>query len=60
MLLPSNLDETAFLHAASQRSIFIAPGSLFMPDRSPARAMRINIAYALDKRFLDLLREWVH
>ncbi|WP_341666882.1 aminotransferase-like domain-containing protein [Alcaligenes sp. SDU_A2] len=60
VLLPSNLDETAFLHAASQRSIFIAPGSLFMPDRSPARAMRINIAYALDKRFLDLLREWVH
>lgn len=59
VLLPSELDEAAFLSAAAQRSIFIAPGSIFMPDKRVARAMRVNIAYAMDERFLDFLRGWL-
>lgn len=59
VLLPVELDEAAFLRAAAQRSIFIAPGNIFMPDKREVRAMRVNIAYAMDERFLKFLREWL-
>ena len=51
------LDETALCQAAAEESIFLAPGSMFRPDRQPdARtAIRINVAYASDPRLLAFL-----
>ncbi|NOL48689.1 PLP-dependent aminotransferase family protein [Pelistega europaea] len=44
---------------AADRSIFLAPGSLFYPDKKgnhPA-ALRVNVAYALAPEFLDFLQQ---
>lgn len=50
-------DEIKLVNDASEKNIFIAPGHLFIPEKQASRqAMRINIAYAADKRFLDFMR----
>ncbi len=50
-------DETRLVNDASEQNIFIAPGHLFMPAKQNGRqAMRINIAYADDPRFLAFMR----
>ena len=38
------------------KGIFLAPGSIFYPNRkSDYPAMRVNVAYATDSRFLRFL-----
>lgn len=50
-------DELALASAASDASIFLAPGAIFMPDRGQlTSALRVNIAYATDPRFLDFIK----
>ncbi|UIJ72626.1 PLP-dependent aminotransferase family protein [Aurantimonas sp. HBX-1] len=55
------IDENALCQAAAQESIFLAPGSIFSPNRSAhARAaIRVNVAYGADPRLLDFLRKSV-
>ncbi|MGX5659898.1 aminotransferase-like domain-containing protein [Castellaniella ginsengisoli] len=49
--------EERLVREASERSIFIAPGRLFMPDRTSTRpAMRLNIAYAAHPKFIEFMR----
>src|SRR5690606_301509 len=53
-------DELALASAASDASICLAPGAIFMPDRGQlTSALRVNIAYATDPRFLDFIRRHV-
>jgi len=55
--LPAGIDEAEFARRATEQGIFLAPGSVFMPDRIAGEpAIRINIAYASDRRFLDFLK----
>jgi DNA-binding transcriptional MocR family regulator len=55
--LPRGLSEIELLRQASAKGIFIAPGSVFYPDRQPPYpAMRVNVAYAGDERFQAWLR----
>ncbi len=58
--LPAGLDEADLCRRASAEDIFLAPGSVFRPERiedhRPA-TMRVNIAYASDPRFLSFLRD---
>lgn len=56
---PDDVDELDLCRAAAERSIFLAPGSVFTPGRSPsgATAIRVNVAYGTDPRFLDFLRD---
>lgn len=50
--LPDGADDLVFARKASQCGIFIAPGSVFFPDRAQSRpGLRINVAYADDPRF---------
>lgn len=50
-------DEMQLVSDASEQNIFIAPGHLFMSDKhNRQQAMRINIAYADDPRFLSFMR----
>jgi DNA-binding transcriptional MocR family regulator len=59
--LPEGLEEAALVRAAADRGIFLAPGSVFLPERGGdgggRLAMRINIAYAADPRFLDFIAD---
>ncbi|WP_372094493.1 PLP-dependent aminotransferase family protein [Tistrella mobilis] len=56
--LPAGTDELALARAAAERSIFLAPGQVFAPDRAPrAPAIRVNVAHAADPRFLAFMRE---
>jgi DNA-binding transcriptional MocR family regulator len=56
-VLPPGTDEVALVKAAAAESIFVAPGFVFAADRRTERpAMRLNIAYAGDPRFLDFIR----
>lgn len=49
--------EERLVREASERSIFIAPGRLFMPDRTSMHpAMRLNIAYAAHPKFIEFMR----
>lgn len=58
--LPPGTDELALAREAAERGIFLAPGSVFVPDKAPsAPAMRINVAYAADPRFVAFMREWL-
>lgn len=60
--LPGAEDETALTAAAAQKSIFLAPGQLFFPSRNAVAtppALRINIAYARDPRFVAFMRDRV-
>jgi DNA-binding transcriptional MocR family regulator len=56
--LPKGVNEADFCHRASAQGIFLAPGSIFHPDRADGHPamMRVNIAYASDPRFLAFLR----
>lgn len=54
--LPSGTDELALCRQAAAHSIFLAPGSVFRPDREPhAPAIRINVAHASQPRFLSFM-----
>ena len=56
--LPPGVDAVALARKAAGKGIFLAPGSLFTPDRSALPpALRINVAYAGDPRFLAFLEE---
>jgi len=55
--LPEGMSELDLVRRAAAEGIFIAPGSVFYPDRQSTQAsMRVNIAYANDERFLRLLQ----
>lgn len=61
---PEGIDELELCRKAAERSIFLAPGSVFTPDRSaPDRAgrgraaIRINVAYGTNPRFIEFLRD---
>ena len=54
--LPDGIDEADLVRQAAEQGIFLAPGTLFLPTRTAtAPAMRINIAYADDPRFIAFL-----
>lgn len=60
--LPGGLDEATLCRRAAAEGIFLAPGSVFSPERGAddrPPAMRINVAYAGDARFLAFLRRAV-
>lgn len=58
--LPSAMDERDLAKRAAEQSIFVAPGSLFTPEKAMLRPMmRINVAYAGDVRFLEFMREYL-
>lgn len=51
------LDDLELARSASAQGIFIAPGTVFFPDRQQARpGMRINIAYGDDTRLIAFLQ----
>jgi DNA-binding transcriptional MocR family regulator len=57
---PDGLEEAEICHRASAEGIFLAPGSIFRPermDRPQAARMRVNVAYASDPRFLSFLAD---
>ncbi len=55
--LGTALDELALARQAAAQGIFLAPGSVFYPDRqAPYPALRVNVAYASDPRFLRFLQ----
>ena len=56
--LPNHVNEVELCRTAATRSIFLAPGQVFHPDRIPERpaAMRVNVAYGWDPRFLAFLK----
>lgn len=55
--LPQALSEIDMVRDAAAQGIFVAPGSVFYPDKvSPQPAMRVNVAYAGDERFQAWLR----
>jgi DNA-binding transcriptional MocR family regulator len=50
-------DELALARQAAANGIFLAPGAVFYPNRqAPYPAMRVNVAYASDARFLRFLQ----
>lgn len=56
--LPESLDERSLARKASADGIFLAPGYVFMPDPdTPVRALRINVAYAMNVRFVSFMKE---
>ncbi len=57
-----NIDEAVLAKQASDAGIFLAPGSLFFPDREATPsypALRINVAYASDTRFVDFMERFI-
>lgn len=53
---PPDVDDLALARRASQEGIFIAPGSVFYPDRGTGKpGMRVNVAYADDPRFSQFM-----
>lgn len=55
--LPNNANELELVRQAAGQEIFLAPGSVFYPDRQVHYpAIRVNVAYANDPRFLRFLR----
>jgi DNA-binding transcriptional MocR family regulator len=50
-------DELALARRAAKESIFLAPGSIFRPEKSEApAAIRINVAYACNPQFLQFMK----
>ncbi len=51
------IDELKLCQAAARESIFLAPGSVFSPNRTDGAraAIRVNVAYGADPRLLDFL-----
>jgi DNA-binding transcriptional MocR family regulator len=59
--LPPNVDEIDLARSAAEKSIFIAPGTVFTTTRTlPTPAMRINIAYANDPKFIEFMQEYLN
>jgi DNA-binding transcriptional MocR family regulator len=59
--LPDHVDDIDVARQAAEESIFIAPGSMFAPDRKlDLPAMRVNIAYATDPRFSTFYRRFMN
>lgn len=58
---PEGVSEQELCAEASTQSIFISPGAVFHPSRKNFQraAMRVNVAYGTDPRFIDFLRESV-
>ena len=60
--MPSGLDDLALARRASEQGIFIAPGTVFLPDRRQLEldgglnGMRVNVAYADDPAFVSFLQ----
>lgn len=55
--LPEMTDEFELARRAASQGIFLAPGSVFYPDRhGPYPAMRVNVAYAHDPKFIKFLQ----
>ncbi|MFH5923213.1 PLP-dependent aminotransferase family protein [Roseomonas xinghualingensis] len=55
--LPEGIEEAGLVREAAARSIFLAPGAVFSPEREGSRPMlRIHVAHASDPRFLDFMR----
>ena len=58
--LPTGMDEIALVRDAAAQGIFLSPGAVFYPDRqSQFPALRVNVAYASDPRFLRFLQSAV-
>ncbi len=56
--LPNRIDEVELCREAAARSIFLAPGRVFRPDRQlQAPSIRINVAHASNMRFLAFMRQ---
>lgn len=55
--LPGYLDDIEVARRAAEESIFLAPGTLFYPEKklSQRPALRVNVAYANDPDFLAFL-----
>lgn len=54
--LPRGLSELALARQAARAGIFLAPGAVFFPERrADVAAVRVNVAYANDPRFLRFL-----
>jgi DNA-binding transcriptional MocR family regulator len=54
--LPPGTDELVLCRQAAAHGIFLAPGTVFSPDREPhAPALRINVAHASNPRFLSVM-----
>ncbi|WP_417815957.1 PLP-dependent aminotransferase family protein [Thalassospira alkalitolerans] len=58
---PETVNELEMCQAASKERIFIAPGSVFSPNRKTRNlpAMRVNIANGSDPRFIDFLTRFL-
>lgn len=58
--LPEGTEERALVRGAAERGIFLAPGSVFVPGKALAvPAMRINVAYAADPRFIEFMGDFM-
>lgn len=56
--LPEGTDDLALAARATKQGIFIAPGSVFFPERENTRpGMRINIAYVDDPAFIRFIKQ---
>ncbi|TIN76900.1 MAG: PLP-dependent aminotransferase family protein, partial [Mesorhizobium sp.] len=54
--LPEYVDDIALAREGARQGIFIAPGTVFSPERQPAKAgIRVNIAWASDPHFFDFM-----
>lgn len=60
--MDAHQDELKLAAAAAEERIFLAPGSLFLPDpekTSCIPALRINVAYANDPDFVAFMRQYL-
>ncbi len=56
--LPAGCDDVALARRAAEHGIFLAPSSIFTLERGgQLPALRINVAYAEDERFLRFMAE---
>ncbi|WP_051341150.1 PLP-dependent aminotransferase family protein [Azospirillum halopraeferens] len=59
-LLPEDTDEMDLTRRAAAAGIFLAPGAVFAAGRAArAPAMRINVAYAADPRFVAFMKDYL-
>lgn len=58
--LPPGTDDLSLARSAAENSIFLAPGSVFTPEKAlSSPAMRINIAYTSDPRFIEFMKGYL-
>ncbi|WBU56293.1 PLP-dependent aminotransferase family protein [Paracoccus sediminicola] len=57
--LPAGIDDMELARRAAERDIFLAPGTIFMPEghRDSRGFLRLNVGYADDPRFSRFLRD---